>query len=112
MTLCMNIGEIISGIELMRKSLALMRDLVNSISKKPDKEQAENVLREAEHAFQLAEAKVAGELKYQLCKCTWPPQIMLSKGFRDYSEVFKCPRCGKEFPPPTPDFPDDSRGAP
>ncbi|GEM77006.1 hypothetical protein [Vibrio sagamiensis] len=43
----------------------------------------------------MAEAQIAQALGYQLCKCTFPPQIMLSVGYRDFEEAFECKLCGK-----------------
>src|SRR5579863_7193707 len=44
-------------------------------------------IAEADAALKRADARLAGELGYKLCRCTFPPQIMLSD-----REV--CPVCG------------------
>ena len=55
----------------------------------------------AEKSLTLGEAQIAKALGYHLCQCTFPPQIMLSKGHHPQSgmEIFSCSRCGKEDPP-------------
>ncbi len=43
---------------------------------------------------------IAQALRYEICRCTFPPQIMLSQGYRENREHFQCPRCGNTWPPP------------
>jgi len=46
------------------------------------------------------DAKLAKELGYSLCRCTYPPQIMLSKGHHEVHgmEVSVCPKCNSQNP--------------
>jgi hypothetical protein len=54
----------------------------------------------AERTAAVAEAEVAKALGYELCKCQFPPMIMLTVGYktgRGYGAtgpVFECPNCG------------------
>lgn len=47
----------------------------------------------------IAEVIVAKELGYQICKCTWPPQIATLIDCENYKEKFKCQKCGRLLPP-------------
>jgi hypothetical protein len=59
-------------------------------------------LDQAEAAAKVAEAEIAKALGYQLCKCQFPPVVMLTVGyvsmkFARYQEgdpVCECPKCG------------------
>lgn len=74
-------------------SLKTFKELLSG-SKKAD---AERMLKDAENKFQLAEAKLAQELGYQICRCNWPPEIMRSIGAGKYGENFECPSCKRVF---------------
>ena len=100
----MDIPAFISALELAIKAISLFKKAKDSLPNGKEKDAIEKSLDEAEKAFRLAELKTAQEFGYQLCKCTWPPQIMLSIGYEEYNENFKCPKCGNiwpgEAPPP------------
>jgi hypothetical protein len=59
-------------------------------------------LEQADKAAQIAEAEMAKGLGYELCTCTFPPQIMLL--CRDgtmhprAAELHRCPACCREAP--------------
>ncbi len=99
--------DIGSAYEMLKNGLALFRDAI-SIAKGakdllPSGEKKDTVgksLEAAESATKLAEAQIAKALGFRLCQCTFPPQIMLSKGYRGESERFECPSCKKGWPPP------------
>ena len=63
-------------------------------------EAVETALASAEIATSVAEAQVAQALGYELCKCEFPPQIMLTVGYIDnnhakkHGAVYECPKCG------------------
>ena len=58
------------------------------------------LIEKAEKALRASEAELAKALGYKLCQCTFPPQIMLSKGHHAEQgmEIFKCEKCGKQEP--------------
>jgi hypothetical protein len=94
-----------SGITLLRGALGLIRDLREELP--PDKRKAvDQALDQAEKSTALAEAQIASALGYQLCRCTFPPQIMLFVGYdaqatyQEEAAVHKCFRCGNETLPP------------
>jgi hypothetical protein len=110
--LAVDIDAIRSALGVVREALALLLQVKDLLPSGTKKEEAQARLEEAARSLDTAEAQLATELGYQLCKCTWPPQIMLSKGFVEYSEAFECPKCGTRFPPSQPGAPDGWRGAP
>ena len=66
-------------------------------------EEQKKVVDEAlDHAVRtaaIAEAEVAKALGYELCKCQFPPTIMLTVGYKagghaGTGPVFECPKCG------------------
>jgi hypothetical protein len=58
----------------------------------------------AEEALRKANASLASGLGYKLCKCTFPPQIMLWNKER---RTNICPACGDYNPPLAPDYRDN-----
>lgn len=87
----MNIEAFKSAIDLGAKALSLVKNAKDLLPNSPQKQAADKTLDEAEKAFRIAESQAAKELGYNLCQCTWPPQIMLFTGKKYH---FKCPKCG------------------
>ncbi len=108
----MDIAAITSALQLGKEAIEFLKQVKDLLPTGSRRQEAEARLEEAERSLEMAEAQVAKGLGYRLCKCTWPPQIMFSKGFKEYDEVFKCPACGATFPPATPELPNNWRGAP
>lgn len=64
----------------------------------PDSEQKADIaqkLEVAERSLALAEANAANALGYELCRCAFPPQIMLNVGSN--RRHWRCDRCGGEI---------------
>src|SRR5260370_2308167 len=57
-------------------------------------------LDKAEEAAKVAEAEIAKAFGYELCKCGFPPTVMLTVGYTTEWQsgkggpVFECPKCG------------------
>ena len=88
------------GISLLSDTIGLIAKIKEALPDSQEKEIINKSLEEAMKATSLAEAQIAQALGYKLCQCTFPPQIMLSSGYEDYKEVFKCSKCGKSSLPP------------
>ena len=91
----MSLPEIATGITLLKDIIPLFKKII------PDSEQKEKItqkLEEAKRNFEIAEAKAAKDLDYPLCRCTWPPQIMLFFKDEKYTEQYKCQKCGRIYP--------------
>jgi len=98
-----NIENAGKAFEALKDAIGLTREVLNWMRTRKagdkDVDAIAKKLDEAERATKLAEAQIAESLGYQLCKCEFPPTIMLSIEHRDLVEIFKCPRCGKKYPP-------------
>lgn len=87
------IAELTAFAELSKRLISLVKEVSDAL---PDGARRENIERElklAERELALAEASTARELGYELCQCTFPPQIML---FTGKGRTFKCPNCKHE----------------
>ena len=67
---------------LGKTSLDMLHAAWNLLPKGESKDEIEHKLIEAEKALNESRAKLAHDLGYQLCKCTFPPQIMARKRLR------------------------------
>ncbi len=84
------------GIGLFHEALDSLKALKDFLPKGTKREQVESKLPEAERQIALGQSQLALSLGYKLCKCTFPPQIMLRKGVIDEIENFSCPKCGAD----------------
>lgn len=96
------IGQIKIAFDMFRSAIGLAKDVKESLPEGEKKRSITESLEAADRAAHIAEAQIAKSLGYQLCQCTFPPQIMLSIGYRGSVEYFRCPKCNKEYPPPEP----------
>jgi hypothetical protein len=85
--------------------MTILKNAKDMIPKGPQRDDAERALAEAERALRISEASAAVALNYEICRCTWPPQIATSIGTRNYEEKFQCPACKKILPEETPPLP-------
>ena len=66
---------------------------VKLVPRVKDEPQAEPELRAADSVRErLVEIEMAQKMGYLLCKCTWPPQIMVLTGTE---HVYRCRRCSR-----------------
>ena len=86
------------GISLLASVVSTVKTAVDILPKR-EKEEASQRLIEVEEKLQIAEAQIAKGLGYELCRCTWPPQIMLHAGDVEYGERFRCPACSRVISP-------------
>jgi hypothetical protein len=86
----MDIESIKATFNLIGQALGLVKQATDMMPKGAQREATEMKIIEAEQAFSLAETKAAQELGYELCRCTWPPQICLRVDGRDNI----CLKCG------------------
>jgi hypothetical protein len=88
------------SIDLFRNAIGLAKDAKNMLGDGSQKEAIASALHEAEQSAALAEAKIAQSLDYELCRCTFPPQIMLLVGrnSRPDKPVYRCSHCGNQEP--------------
>jgi len=86
------------GVSLLGSVLSTVKSVIALLPMR-QKEEASQQLVEVEGKLQIAEAQIAKGLGYELCKCTWPPQIMVHAGDVNYGERFRCPACGRVVSP-------------
>lgn len=92
------------GLSLLSEAIGLVKKTKEVLPESEDKAAIEKSLQEADKAAKLAEVQIAQALGYNLCKCMFPPQVMLSKGYKlsgnTHVEEFVCPLCNKSSVPP------------
>ncbi len=86
-----NISE---GITLLRQGMSLMKEIKWFIPSKSKKAILRKNLEKAERELKIGEAKLAQGFGYPLCRCVFPPPIMLLDG--DDNFIFKCPLCDRK----------------
>jgi len=107
----MDIDSIKSAMETIGYAISLLKKGKELIPIGKQKEEAEEIINEAEMKFNTAKAQIAKELGYRLHQCTFPPQIMLSIGNDDEGfEQFRCPKCNYIWPGKEPELPIGMRG--
>ena len=96
----MDMDQVSEYIRASKDVLNILKTLGSLLPKGPQSDEAEQRLEQAEKALRASEAQLAKSLGYKLCQCTFPPQIMLSKGHHDVHnvELFVCPECTKQHP--------------
>lgn len=95
----LDIESLRGGLGAFREAITSIKVLKDLLPESKDKEKLEQNIEIAEKSMSISDAKIAKALDYHLCQCTYPPQIMLSIGFKDGEEKFKCSLCSKVIPP-------------
>jgi hypothetical protein len=87
--------------DALRAAIGLIKDTKDLLPNDAKSDAITAALETAEASSKIAEAEIAKELGYQLCKCQFPPTPMLTVGYHTRSEgarpgspVFECPQCG------------------
>jgi hypothetical protein len=77
-----------------KETLDLLKAAGNLLPKSAKRAEVEQKITAAEIALKRADAALAQKLGFQLCQCTYPPQIML---WHEREKVTKCPNaeCGR-----------------
>lgn len=97
----MAIETFTTALALLKNALGLVKEANELADDSPKRKAAEIALVQAEQQMRLAESRAAMELGYNLCQCTFPPQIALLQPDR----TKRCPKCGRD----TDDFVDIAR---
>ena len=97
------LAALTTGFSKLKEVIDLIKAAKDLFPKGVEKSSLESKIAEAENALRLAEAQTAQSLGYQLCQCTFPPQIMLSAGYSkehgmDAVELLQCPSCKRLSP--------------
>lgn len=88
------------ALSFFRDAVGLAKDAKGLLKEGPEKEAISQALAKAESSASLAEAQIAKALGYPLCRCTFPPQIMLASGRHLKRDLltYKCASCGNQEP--------------
>jgi len=97
------ISAFTTGATLLKECIGFLKGAKELFPSGSEKATVEMKIAEAEKTLQLAEVQTAKLLDYPLCKCDFPPKIMLNAGNSTVQgmesvEVFKCPSCEKVTP--------------
>ena len=85
------ITELNNFITLSKNLISTLKEIKTLLPDSEAKTQINETITAAERELALSEAAMAKELGYQLCQCTFPPQIMLFTGKKRYQ--YQCNRC-------------------
>jgi hypothetical protein len=87
--------------DAFRSAINLVRDIRKGVSgNDPQTKAIDEALDHAVRTAAIAEAQIAKALGYELCKCQFPPTIMLTVGNTGVAgpgkgaPVYECPKCG------------------
>jgi hypothetical protein len=90
-----------AAFDAFRAAVGLVRDTRKALG--GDSAQTKAVDEALDHAVRtaaIAEAEIAKAFGYELCKCEFPPTIMVTVGFKSdrgpgqSGPVYECPECG------------------
>jgi hypothetical protein len=94
----------LTGVKLafdtLRAGLSLLKDAKDALPPGDKAKAVETAIEQSEKQFGVAEAQMAQAFGYQLCKCQFPPVIMLTvgntlaRGKVEPGPVYECPKCG------------------
>jgi hypothetical protein len=76
--------------------LDIFKGIRSELPKGPDADKVQRQIEKAEAALKSSDAELAKNLGYRLCKCKFPPEIML---WHTDERADICPACGDRFPP-------------
>ena len=80
-----------------KTALDIIKGVRSELPKGPEADKAQQQIEKAETALKTSEAELAKALGFKLCRCKFPPPIMLWSA-AEASNI--CPACGDKNPPP------------
>jgi hypothetical protein len=80
-----------------KTALDIFKGIRSELPKGPDTDKVQQQIERAETALKSGEAELAKSLGFTLCKCKFPPPIML---WSASERTNICPACGDRNPPP------------
>ena len=85
------------GLTVLKEAIGLVHSANDQLPKNETQKAIQQKVEEAERLIQVGHASVGQSLGFQLCHCTWPPQVMASTGYNEKTQVeqFTCSHCGK-----------------
>jgi hypothetical protein len=83
----MDYHDLNEWVVLSKSALDLFKSAVPLLPKGRQKDELEEKIKQAANLLARSDAKLARELGYHLCECTFPPQIML---WREATKSYDC----------------------
>ena len=85
------------GLTVLKEAIGLVHSANDQLPKGESQKAVQQKIEDAERLIQVGHAAVGQSLGFQLCHCTWPPQVMASTGYNEKTgvEQFTCSHCGK-----------------
>ena len=85
-------NELTDILTTVSTAISMLANSAQLLPNSPERKAALLALQQAEQSIQEAKVRLANDLGYNLCKCTFPPQIAL----RDKTGAMRCPSCGRD----------------
>jgi hypothetical protein len=90
----MNIEEMKEGLTITGNVIGILKTVTDTLPSGEKRDEAERLLVDAEQKMKEAEARLAHELGFPICKRCWPPEIMTHNNEGE----FICRNCGQLMP--------------
>ncbi len=89
----MELSDLKDWFGLSKEAIELMKAAYSVLPKGKEREEAEKKVEAAAALLARSDAKLARDLGYKMCQCTFPPQIML---WKEAQSAWMCPNaeCG------------------
>ena len=100
-----DLTTIMAGLGLAKKAIELGKEVKHLLPDGDQRKEVSEKLEEADKNLKVSEAQLAKGLGYDICQCTWPPQICLSIGRPQGYPQSQCPLCKQVYPPNKEDLP-------
>jgi hypothetical protein len=96
-----DITDLKGWLDASKTAVDLLKSAYTALPKTPQRDEIESRVRNAEEILRRSDAALAHQLGYKLCRCTFPPQIML---WQETRKLHVCPNpdCGRTINPNPP----------
>lgn len=88
----MDLESVAQAVSMLKTAIDVIRQTNKKLPDSSSKDEIEVSLMQAEKQLKFAEVEVANNLKYELCRNHFPPEIMLSAD----DTVWRCAVCSNE----------------
>jgi hypothetical protein len=92
----MDYTDVTGWVTASKGALDLLKSAFSLLPKGAERDRIGVSIKQAEEAIRASDAKLAKDLGYRLCRCTFPPTPMLWN--KDQRASF-CQLCGDKYPP-------------
>jgi hypothetical protein len=94
----MDFTDLNEYVSFSKNALDLLKSATSFLPKSPQRDGAEAAIKAAGDALSRSDAKLAKELGFRLCECTFPGLPMLWKKDMGKYGKHECPKCGDIYP--------------